>query len=311
MGSPDFAVPALNNLIINNYEIAGVVCQPDRPKGRGKKFQAPEVKSFAESNNLTVLQPEKPNSTEFVDKLSLLKPEMIIVAAYGHILKKRILTLPIYGCVNIHASLLPKYRGAAPIQWAIYHGDTETGITIMQMDEGMDTGDILLQRKINIDPDENAESLEKRLAHLGGQTLIEWLTLRENGANQSIPQNNVLATYARKLMKIDEYLNWQDHALQIHNHVRAFAPKPGLITQLNALPLKIISTALNPDDFNIHQKPGQILQIDKKQGIQVATGSGAIWIKELQPQNRNVIPADAFARGYQVQPLNCFTSSQD
>lgn len=309
MGTPEFAVPALTALINSVHELVGVVCQPDRERDRGKRMMPPPIKRVAVEHDIPVWQPEKPNRHVFVDELSALQPDLMVVAAYGHILKPRILELSPYGCVNIHASLLPRYRGAAPIYWAVYNGEKETGITIMQMDEGMDTGDILLQKKLPIQPNETIAELEHRMANLGAECLIEWLSLVDN--NQTIvaqPQNHDSATHAPKITKDDYILDWGQSAEQIHNHVRSSAPKPGLKTRFNdQVDVKIIETRLGENDES-STEPGRIRKIDPQRGILVAAGQGQIWVTRIHPVCRKSIPADAFVRGYNVEINHFFNN---
>lgn len=301
MGTPEFAVPTLDHLIQSKHDVVGVVCQPDRPKGRGKKRVMPPVKILAMDHNLPVYQPETPNQAEFRQELRGLQPDVIIVAAYGHILKQKILDLPPSGCINVHASLLPKYRGAAPIQAAIFDGEPETGVTIMQMDRGMDTGDMLLKKATPIGPNETGSALEERLANIGAEALLEALDGLANGTITPESQNDDEATYAPKLVREDFLMDWRQSAAQIHNRVRALAPKPGVKSAIAELDLavKIIETRI--DDTERSAEPGLVLELDPKRGIRVATGAGTLWISRIHPQNRNIMDSGAFLRGHALE----------
>ncbi|OQY28896.1 MAG: methionyl-tRNA formyltransferase [Candidatus Cloacimonetes bacterium 4572_55] len=306
MGTPDFAVNTLRALIESKHDVIGSVCQPDRRKGRGRKMHAPPVKQVALEKNIPVWQPEKPNRRIFSDMLSEKQPDLIVVVAYGHILKRRILTLPRFGCVNVHASLLPGYRGAAPIQAALFSNDEKTGVTVMQMDRGMDTGDILLKRETDIDPDETGEELSERLSHLGADALMQTLDIIENGEASPVSQDHEQASYAPKIIKEDQLADWSETDRKIHDRVRAFSPKPGLGTELSDLNLrvKIVRTRRESGKIwcNIKQvAPGTILEIDKKRGILVATGSDPIRIIQVHPQNRKPIHIRDFLLGYSVK----------
>lgn len=297
MGTPDFAVPCLNALVSNGYEIAGVVTQPDRPVGRRhSRLVAPPVKEAALKSGIkTILQPEKVRTREFADSIRELDPDLIVVVAYGRILTKDVLDIPKHGCINIHASLLPKYRGAAPIQWAIINGDEKTGITAMLMDEGMDTGDILLTKEIPIPPDMNCGELYDRLKELGAEVLIETLRRLENGTLTRTPQDHAEAVYVPMIKKETGLIDWKKSAYEIHNLVRGTDPWPGAYTFYKGKRMKIRKTAVlsecteNGREHCTSGKadvlaPGTILKISR-QDMVVSTGNGCLKISELQFEN--------------------------
>ncbi len=303
MGTPDFAVPSLKALMVMGQEILGVVCPPDRPYGRGKQIEMPATKVLALQHQIPVWQPEKPNQAAFVDELEKLTPDLIVVAAYGHILKSRLLTLPKAGCLNVHASLLPKYRGAAPIQRALFANEAITGITIMQMDAGMDTGDILWQKELPIRAGENATELTDRLAICGAEALTEALSRLAAGQLTPKKQDNEHATYAPKISKEDSLSDWNESAEEIYGRIRGLTLKSGLTSAIEPnLQLKIMAANFDPlTQQNPDAAPGQILEISKNKGILVNTGQGSLWLTKIHPDNRRTLEADAFARGYRIE----------
>ena len=240
MGTPDFAVPCLRELIAHKHEIAAVVTQPDRPKGRGNKLAESAVKIFARESGIAIFQPEKIKTGEFVQILRDLAPEAIIVVAFGQILSQEILDIPPLGCINVHASLLPKYRGAAPINWCIINGDKTTGVTAMYMDKGMDTGDIILKKEIEIGEDENAGELHDRLSELGASALSETMELLIEGKIERTPQNNEEATYAPIMTKELGRIDWSRDAKDIRNLIRGTYPWPGAFSSYNGKMFKIL-----------------------------------------------------------------------
>lgn len=239
MGTPEFAVPSLKALYTSGHEIAAVVTQPDRPKGRGHKLTPPPVKLAAQEAGLHVYQPVRIRDPEFIDTLKRVSPQLIAVVAFGQILPKDILELPVYGCINVHASILPKYRGAAPIHWAVINGETETGVTIMQMDEGLDSGDIILSEKIPVSPEDTTGTVHDKLAGLGAQLLVKAVQLISEGRAERIPQDHGAATYAPLLNKDTEKIDWAKSAVEICNLVRGLNPWPGAYTLLRDKILKI------------------------------------------------------------------------
>lgn len=243
MGTPDFAVPAMEALSAAGHQVCAAVCQPDKPKGRHSELTPPPVKLAAEKHGIPVLQPRKVRDEAFIDALRALAPDAIIVAAYGKILPKEILELPRYGCINIHASLLPRWRGAAPIQWAVISGDKETGITIMQMDEGLDTGDMLMQERIILNPDETSGSLFERLAACSGPLIVKALEALQEGALKAVPQPKEGVCYAPKIEKELGNIDWSRPAGEIECLVRGLTPWPGAYSHLNGRLFKIHRTA--------------------------------------------------------------------
>lgn len=298
MGTPDFAVPCLDALVISGYNVVGVVTQPDKPVGRKQsELKAPAVKEAALKHGIkTILQPAKIKTSEFLESIGNLEPDLIVTAAYGRILPKAVLDLPKYGCINVHASLLPKYRGAAPIQWALINGDEKTGVTTMFMDEGMDTGDILLTRELAIDPDMNSQELFDQLKELGAKTLLETLKELERGTLKRLPQDHSKAVYAPMITKETGLIDWTKSAREIHNLVRGVNPWPGAYTFYKSNRMKVWKTAVldlytgigseNEELLKIagSQQPGKIIKISK-QSIIAATGDGCLEIIELQFDN--------------------------
>lgn len=303
MGTPDFAIPSLEILLKNNYQIQAVVTAPDEPKGRGYKITPPPVKVFALKHNLKVLQPENLRDEKFISELKSLSPELIVVVAF-RILPKEVFTIPPLGTINLHASLLPKYRGAAPINWAIINGETETGVTTFFINEKVDTGNIILQRKVKIDPDETAGELHDKLAIVGAEVLLETIKLIESGNVNPIPQDNSLATPAPKIKKEMCQINWfEKGAQQVHNFVRGLSPQPGAFTFLNKKIVKIYRTKLTPFELKLQDvKPGQII-IDEKRGEMYAICADLkpIQIIELQMEGRKKLSAFEFLKGFRLE----------
>ena len=287
MGTPDFAVPSLAALI-DKTEILCVVTQPDRPKGRGHKLQPPPVKIFAEENNLRVIQPVKVKAPEVVETLAELKPDLIVVVAFGQILSQKILDIPKFGCINVHASLLPKYRGAAPIEWAIINGEKVTGITTMQMDAGLDTGDILLKSEVKIPDEMILPELRERLMTVGADLLLKTLYKLQRGELQPIKQDDSLSTYAPLLKKETGLIDWKKSAREIHNLIR------GLYGSARAGKFKIWRTKISDENL----LPGEIKIIGEK--FFVGTGDGSLEILEIQAPNSKKLNAADFLRGNKV-----------
>ena len=292
MGTPEFALPPLEGLIAAGVNLVGVYTQPDRPKGRGKKVAASPVKQLAEEQGIPVFQPHKLRDPQAVEELRALHPDLIIVVAYGQILPKVILDMPQYSCINIHASLLPKYRGAAPINKAIIDGETETGVTTMLMDVGLDTGDMLVKRSLKIGENETAGELHDRLAVLGREALAETLRLLCTGELVAEKQDDSLSCYAPMLKKEDGVIDWQKPARVIHNQVRGLDPWPGTYTSLDGDILKIAATTVR----DATGEPGTILAADKN-GVLVACGEGSLLIGELQLPGKKRLAAVNFLSG--------------
>src|SRR5512146_129688 len=298
MGTPDFAVPSLEALLKSGDEVVGIVTQPDRPKGRGQSLSPSPVKLIAQRERIPLLQPTKMKDPEFLAALAGWKPDLIAVAAFGRILPPAILALPPKGCINVHGSLLPKYRGAGPIQWAIINGETETGITTMLMDEGMDTGAMLLQARIAIATDDTAGSLSPRLAELGGRLLLETLKQLKAGSLVPRPQDHSQATMAPLLKKEDGMIDWTLPATAIANRIRGLTPWPGAYTLLGGDRWMLYRTvALNEAAGGV---PGLISAVTKD-AIHVATGGGVLAIKELQPANSRRMTVAQYLAGHPLQ----------
>lgn len=300
MGTPDFAAVSLEALVKAGHQITGVVTQPDKPKGRGKLVQPPPVKVLAQKYNLPVLQPTSIKTEEFLQTIQELKPQCLVVVAYGKILPPSLLKLPPKGCINVHASLLPRYRGSAPIHWSVINGEPETGVTTMFMDEGMDTGDMILKKSVSIGPEDTVGMVHDKLADLGAGLLIETLNLLEQDRASGIPQDHSLATYAPMLRKEHELIHWDRAALEINNHVRGMNPWPGAYTTWNNQVLKIWRTSVAMDAGTM-EKPGTVLT-SQPGGILVQTGEGQVLIRELQLQGSKRMDADEFLRGKQILP---------
>lgn len=303
MGTPDFAVPSLRQLAGAGFAIAGVVTQPDRPRGRGKKLTFSPVKEAALELGLRVYQPQRVSETEFVSNLKTLKPDVIAVAAYGQLLPAEVLDLPPLGCINVHSSLLPKYRGAAPIQRAIMDGEDRTGITIMKMDRGLDSGDILLQTAINISGDDSFGVVHDRLAELGAGMLAEALRLLAEGKLTGTPQDNDRATYAPMLTRQDEIIDWQKGVKEIKNRVRALNPWPGARTFLNDRVLKIwvVSEAGEVVPGPVKEPAGLVLGCSGGR-LLVRCGDGTLIIGQLQLQGGKRLESGDFLRGCRIEP---------
>lgn len=306
MGTPDFSVPVLETLIEAGHEIAGVVTQPDKPRGRGKSVLMPPVKEKALERGLTVFQPLKVRALEFVEVLKDLKPDVMVVVAFGQILPKEVLEIPPKGCINIHASLLPKYRGAAPIQWAIIDGEKETGITTMMMDEGLDTGDMLEKTVVPIEEDETGDSLHDKLSAAGARLIVSTLEKIEYGTAVRTPQTDHGTCYARMLKKDMGDIDWAMDADAIERLIRGLNSWPGTYTRWNGKTLKIWKADVVDREYE--GVCGQVVYRDKNT-LLVKTGKGCLSLLELQPEGKKRMTADAFLRGYPVQEHTVFTKS--
>ena len=295
-GTSDFAVPSLEALIASAHEVVAVVTQTDKPKGRGREMRMPPVKQIALAHSIPVLQPDKLRDPVAVASIKEFGPVgSLVVAAYGQIVPSDLLSWPSHGCVNVHGSILPKYRGAAPIQHAIMAGEKQTGVTTMLMDEGLDTGDILLQKALDIGSNETAGELTPRLAWLGAQLLIRTLDGLEEGKIAPIPQDNELATIARSLKREAGAIDWNRAAGEIVCRIRGCTPRPGAFTKLCGVQIKIWNAVVaNVDD--VQGEPGEILAVGKE-GIDVAAQGGSVRLLEVQPESRKRMSAADFARG--------------
>lgn len=316
MGTPSFAVPSLEMLVKEGYEIAAVVTQPDRPKGRGNKLTPPPVKDCAQKYGIKVLQPEKLKGTVFLEELRQIAPDLMVTAAYGKILPADVLAVPRMGCVNVHGSLLPRYRGAAPIQWAVINGESVTGITTMLTDIGMDTGDMLLKSEIPIDNEITYGELYDRLSLLGAEVLKETLKRLENSTLERIPQNAADATYAPMINKEVGLIDWARTSQQVHNLVRGTDPWPGAYTFYNGDRMRVWKTQVLDGKYGgplppqktsallegnpLPVVPGTIVHVDKD-GPVVATESGFIKILELQFDSGKRMPASEYLRGHRLE----------
>ena len=302
MGTPELAAVSLRALIASPaVQLAAVVTQPDQPKGRGLKLQPSAVKEVAQKENLPVLQPQRAREEAFIQQLAALHPELIAVAAYGQILPKAILDLPRFGCVNVHTSLLPKYRGAAPIQHAILNGDPETGVTIMKMDVGLDTGDMLTQERTQIEASDNSQTLHDRLANIGASLLVRTIPEFISGAIQPRPQPAEGVTHAPKIKKHDGEINWTQPAQVIWNRVRALVPWPGAFTHAPDEPHPHLLKIWNAEVIDSQGAAGEILQADKN-GIVIGCGTGALRILILQREGGRRMNAAEFLAGHPLRP---------
>lgn len=296
MGTPDFSVPALEN-IAKHHQVEAVVTQQDRPRGRGHKMQFTPVKEAALKLDIPVYQPEKVKNPEFVEILKQINPDVIVVIAFGQILSKEILDLPKYGCINVHASLLPKYRGAAPIQWAVIDGEEETGVTTMYMAEGLDTGDMIDISKITLDKKETGGSLFDKLSEEGGRLILKTLKKLEQGTAVRIPQDDELSTYAGKITKELGNIDFSKSAAEIERLIRGLNPWPSAYTYLDGKVLKIWDAeAVDEDSL---EEPGTILEFGKDY-IKASSGKGTLKIRELQLEGKKRMSAEAFLNGYSV-----------
>lgn len=304
MGSGSFALPSLQAILESSHELQALFTQPDKPAGRGHKLRMPRTKELALERGVAVHQPQRVKSEESVATLSALAPDCIVVVAYGQIIPRSVLEIPQKGIINVHASLLPRYRGAAPIQWAIAEGERETGVTTMLMDEGLDTGPILLQKPHPIARDDTGGSLEAKLAPIGAQLLLSTLLLLENGTVVPIPQDDSQASLAPRIKKEDALVDWSWPAKRIHDRVRAFDPWPVAYVELDGNPLKIWRTRLAavplpPDGA---ARPGEILSLND-QAVWIACGEGSrLGLEELQAAGKSRIGAVEFARGRRLVP---------
>jgi len=299
MGTPAFALPALDLLHNSSFTINAVVTQPDRPAGRGQKEVAPPVKLLAQKFGLPVLQPPRVKDPSFLDTLYSLKPDMIVVAAFGQILPKTIIDFPPQGCLNIHPSLLPRYRGAAPLNWSIIRGETKTGVTIMLMDEGMDSGDILTQEETPIGASETYGDLHDRLAILGSTLLVQTIEKAVAGTARRQPQDASGVTFAPRLTRETGRINWQDSASNIVNLIRGLSPSPAAYTSLDGQSLKIYTAEAQPGP--VDRPPGIVSAADKS-GLPVAASDGYVLLKDIQLAGKKRMLIGDFLRGYKLKP---------
>jgi methionyl-tRNA formyltransferase len=299
MGTPEFAVPSLDVLIRDDYPIVAVVTQPDRPKGRGRTPSPPPIRAVAEKYGIPVVQPERLRNKEFADYLTGVHPDLAVVAAFGQILPRAILEIPKMGCINVHPSLLPKYRGAAPINWALIRGEVKTGVTIMLMDEGMDTGDILTQEETMIEPMETFGKLNERLALMGARLLVPAIEMVASGNSTRRSQDASQATYAPRLTKEDGLIRWDADVRQTVNLIRGLAPVPCAYTFCKGKMLKIFSAV--GEEVPSPESPGRIGTVTRK-GLPVAAGNGYVYLQEVQLENKKRMSILDFLRGFRMAP---------
>lgn len=300
MGTPDFSVGALKALIEAGHEIQAVVTQPDKPKGRGKAVLMTPVKEVALEHGIPVYQPVRiRKEPEFIETLKAMEPDAMVVVAFGQILPKEVLDIPRYGCVNIHASLLPKYRGAAPIQWAVIDGERESGVTTMLMDEGLDTGDMLEKAIVVLDEKETGGSLHDKLSEAGGRLIVSTLKKLEEGTAVRTPQGETPTAYARMLDKSLGDIDWTMDAAAIERLIRGLNPWPSAYTSLDGKTLKIWAADVLAEEAD--GEPGEVLRVGKD-AIFVKTGEGTLAIKELQLEGKKRMDAGAFLRGFSLEP---------
>ena len=298
MGTPEFAVPSLKKLIEAEYDIVAVVTQPDRPKGRGRRIKPPPIKELALKYGLNVLQPERASDKDFLDRIKRKKPDFIIVVAYGQILPKEFLEIPRFFSINLHPSLLPKYRGAAPIQWAIMNDDPVTGVTVIKMTEKVDAGPILLQKEVPILPDETAGSLHDRLSEIGADLLIDAIKGIIDGKIKEKEQEEDKATFAPKIDRELSKIDWERSAKEISARIRALDPWPGAISYINDKEIKLFSSSCI--DKGYKGIPGRVNSIEDE-GVIVETGNGLVLIRELQVPGRKRLKAKEFLRGFSLK----------
>src|SRR5262245_60854907 len=299
MGTSAFAVPSLERLVSSRHAVLAVVTQPDRPQGRGRQIAASPVKQVATGQQLRLLQPSRASDPQLLAELKSLAPQVIVVAAYGQLLRPALLAIPPLGCVNVHASLLPKYRGAAPISWALICGERVTGVTIMLIDKTLDTGPILLQSDLAIDPSDDASTLQERLAACGAETLLRALDGMASGSLKPVPQDHALATYAPKLRKEDGIIVWGRSADDLARLIRGVTPWPGAATTHQGKSLRIWRAT--PMAMSGAGMPGRVATINER-GIWVETGDGYLVLVEVQPANGRRMDAAAYARGHGLRP---------
>ncbi len=306
MGSPDFAVPSLEALVENRFEVCLVVTQPDRRAGRGRKMLPTAVKATAQNHGLPVMDFGKGDGPVVSEAIMAEKPDAVVVAAFGHILREPLLSNPPLGCINVHASLLPRWRGVSPVQYAMMHGDTWTGVTIMNMDKGVDTGPVLAQRSIAIGPEDTAGDVLDNLAGQGADLLIHTLRNLANHRITPIPQSDAGAVYAPKLTKTLSAVRWDREVITVHNQIRALSPWPGTTSFLGEKIIKV--TSARPMSFLVSGKdPGTVLSLGED-GVQVACGEGSILLTGLQVPGKRPLPVADFLRGFEIRIGDVFCS---
>ena len=303
MGTPDFAVGTLEEIIKAGHEVVLVVTQPDKPRGRSGALQFPPVKECAVAHGIEVFQPKKIREEENVEYLRKYNADIIVVAAFGQLLPKSILEMPKHGCINVHASLLPKYRGAAPIQWSVINGDAVTGVTIMQMDIGMDTGDMIAKREVVIGEEETGGGLFDKLAEVGAKLCVDTMVEIENGTATRTPQNHDEATHVSMISKELGNIDWNKSAVEIERLIRGLNPWPSAFTKLDGKTFKIWKAKVVSEHTN--KQPGRIVNVGKDV-LEVQTGEGVLSLLEVQLEGKKRMEVDAFLRGYNVAEGTCF-----
>ena len=310
MGTPDFAVPVLQSLINSRHEVVAVVTQPDRPKGRGKNMQFSPVKECALAHNIPVMQPVNVSVPEVIDELRAYEPELIVVVAFGQFVTKKIREMPKYGCINVHASLLPKYRGAGPIQWAVINGEKESGVTTMYMCREIEKGDMLLKDTVTLDPKETGDSLHDKLSMMGGPLLLKTIDQLEDGSAVRIPQCEEESTYAPKLEKTMGNIDWTMDADRIERLVRGLNSWPGTFTKIHGKTVKIwdcdVVCQETLTESQAAATPGTVIVSEKDQLI-VKAGNGALSLRMLQTEGKKNMTVDAYLRGYPIAQGELFT----
>jgi len=299
MGTPEFALPSLSLLLKSQHQIAGVVTQPDKPRGRGLKLSSSPVKKFAELNDLKVLTPDKLKSEEFIDSLRELEPDLIAVVAF-RILPEEIFLLPPKGTINLHASILPKYRGAAPINWVIINGERITGATTFFIQKKVDTGNIILQREVEITPEENSGELSLKLSRLGAELLLETINLIDKGEVRTFPQDESGISLAPKITEEVCKIDWTKKALEINNLIRGLSPYPGAFTYFRGKLLKVYKAGVETGS-STPAEPGKVVEVNQTKGILVQTGQGSLYLLEVQLEGKKKLMAADFMRGARVK----------
>jgi len=299
MGTPEFAIPSLKALVKSGYHVVGAVTQPDKPKGRGRKHIAPPVKTCALELGIPVYQPDRVRDEDFLDTFRKISPDMVALVAFGQILPREILDSPRFGCLNVHPSLLPKYRGGAPINWPIINGDRKTGVTIMLMDEGVDSGDILLQEEIDIDIDDTFDDLHGKLSAMGARLLIGAVGGVMDGILAGTPQDPSLATFAPLLTSETGYINWDNEAEVIVNLIRGLSSNPGAYSFLGDKKLKIFYAVPGKEKSSGEKAPGTLGNL-MEAGLQVATRDGHVYLKDVQLEGKKRMFIEDFLRGYRL-----------
>ncbi|MDP8241826.1 MAG: methionyl-tRNA formyltransferase [Candidatus Celaenobacter antarcticus] len=297
MGTPEFSVPTLKKLLQDRRKPQLVITQPDRKRGRGQKLSQSPVKEFALEHDLEVYQPHSVNTLSSLEKIQAFEPDLIVTAAFGKILKNKILSIPKYGCINLHPSLLPKYRGPSPINWALFHGDSVTGTTVFYMNSKMDAGDIILQGRLSIQHDDNFITLSKKLSEKGANDIVEAISLIEQGKDSPVPQNDRYATYSHLITRKNRQIKWHQTADEINNQIRGLAPQPGAFSYLKEKEIKILKAT---PTYREHSSVGRIVEIEKQEGFLVSTGYRLLLVREIKPQGKPAMSAYAYSLGVKI-----------